>query len=295
MAIGRVLIANRGEIAVRIARPAARRDRERRGLLGRRRATRRTSAPPITRSASGRPRRRESYLSRAGASSMRRARRGATPCIPATASSRNAPALPRACDAAGLIFVGPPADVMERMGSKIGARALDAGRRRARSCRASRPRDQSDDGVLAAAPRPRLPVLVKASAGGGGKGMRIVRARRRGRRVDRRGAARGDGGVRRRHALRRAADRASAARRDPGLRRRARQRRAPLRARVLGSAPPSEGHRGEPVAGGQRRTCARAWAKPRSRRRARPAIATRARSSSCSKAAATTRASTSSR
>ena len=38
------------------------------------------------------------------------------------------------------------------------------------------PTDQSDDGVAAAARRIGLPLLVKASAGGGGKGMRIVRA-----------------------------------------------------------------------------------------------------------------------
>ena len=59
--------------------------------------------------------------------------------------------------------------------------------------------------------------------------------------VDRGGAARGDGRVRRRHALRRAADRAAAPRRDPDLRRRARQRRPSLRARVLGPAAAPEG------------------------------------------------------
>ena len=71
-----------------------------------------------------------------------------------------------------------------------------------------------------------LPALIKASAGGGGKGMRRVRRRRVRRRGDPGGAARSAGRVRRRHALRRAARRAAAARRGPGVRRRPRSRRS---------------------------------------------------------------------
>ncbi len=63
---------------------------------------------------------------------------------------------------------------MERMGSKIGARALMQ-RAGVPIVPGDTPRDQSDDGVLAAARGLGYPVLVKASAGGGGKGMRIVR------------------------------------------------------------------------------------------------------------------------
>jgi acetyl/propionyl-CoA carboxylase alpha subunit len=72
-----------------------------------------------------------------------------------------------------LVFVGPSADVMERMGSKIGSRALmqAAG---VPVVPGEVPRDQTDRGVLAAARTLGYPVLVKASAGGGGKGMRIV-------------------------------------------------------------------------------------------------------------------------
>ena len=102
------------------------------------------------------------------------------------------------------------------------------------------------------------------------------------------GAPRSAGGVRRRHAVRRAADRAAAPRRGPDLRRSPRPRRAPLRARVLGPAPPSEGHRREPVAGadaGAARADDRARRWPR---RGRPATGTPARSSSWSRGAATT-------
>ena len=63
-------------------------------------------------------------------------------------------ALPLACEEAGLIFIGPPARVMERMGSKIEARALmqSAG---VPIVPGDTPRDQSDDGVPAA-PAPGL-------------------------------------------------------------------------------------------------------------------------------------------
>ena len=80
----------------------------------------------------------------------------------------------RSCDQAGLVFVGPPAAVIERMGSKIAARALmiAAGVPVVPGVTAE---DQSDEGILAAAERVGFPVVVKASGGGGGKGMRVVR------------------------------------------------------------------------------------------------------------------------
>ncbi len=75
----------------------------------------------------------------------------------------------RACEAAGAVFIGPPGDVIERMGSKISARKLmiDAG---VPVVPGLTPRDQSDDGIAAAVEEVGYPALVKASAGGGGKG-----------------------------------------------------------------------------------------------------------------------------
>jgi acetyl/propionyl-CoA carboxylase alpha subunit len=79
----------------------------------------------------------------------------------------------RAAAAAGLVFVGPPANVIEQMGSKIEAKRV--------AVRAGVPvvpgydgDDQSDARFMAEAARIGFPVMVKASAGGGGKGMREV-------------------------------------------------------------------------------------------------------------------------
>jgi len=76
---------------------------------------------------------------------------------------------------AGLAFVGPPGDVHRRMGDKKGARRLMAA--------AEVPvvpgydgDDQQDATLLAAAERIGWPVMLKPSRGGGGKGMRVVRA-----------------------------------------------------------------------------------------------------------------------
>ena len=78
------------------------------------------------------------------------------------------------CAAAGLAFVGPPPDAIRRMGSKVGAREIMAA--------AGVPMVPGvsgaglDDAALrAAAEGIGFPLLIKASAGGGGKGMRLVR------------------------------------------------------------------------------------------------------------------------
>ncbi|MDQ1567043.1 MAG: propionyl-CoA carboxylase alpha chain [Actinomycetota bacterium] len=84
--------------------------------------------------------------------------------------AENAP-FAEACLKAGLIWVGPPPSAMESMGSKIEARRLmeAAGVPVVPGATLS----PSED-VLAAGERVGYPLLVKASAGGGGKGMRLV-------------------------------------------------------------------------------------------------------------------------
>jgi 3-methylcrotonyl-CoA carboxylase alpha subunit len=81
----------------------------------------------------------------------------------------------RRCAAEGIVFVGPTAEMMEAMGSKSGSKALME--------KAGVPLvpgyhgEAQDDKTLAdAANKIGYPVLAKASAGGGGRGMRIVRS-----------------------------------------------------------------------------------------------------------------------
>jgi 3-methylcrotonyl-CoA carboxylase alpha subunit len=87
--------------------------------------------------------------------------------------SENA-ALAEACEQAGIVFVGPSSSVIARMGSKIEARRVmeSAG---IPVVPGETPEDQSDEGLRGAIEHIGVPVLVKASAGGGGKGMRTVR------------------------------------------------------------------------------------------------------------------------
>ncbi|ANZ42880.1 acetyl/propionyl-CoA carboxylase subuit alpha [Lentzea guizhouensis] len=78
-----------------------------------------------------------------------------------------------ACEAAGVVFVGPPASAIDAMGDKIRAKLTVSaagvpvvpGRTR---------ENMSDDEIVDAALEIGFPVLLKPSAGGGGKGMRLV-------------------------------------------------------------------------------------------------------------------------
>jgi acetyl/propionyl-CoA carboxylase alpha subunit len=79
-----------------------------------------------------------------------------------------------ACTRAGLAFVGPPADVMRALGSKTGARAIME-RAGVPVVPGAVPPSQSDADIAAAVATVGFPALLKAAAGGGGKGMRVVR------------------------------------------------------------------------------------------------------------------------
>ena len=80
-----------------------------------------------------------------------------------------------ACERAGLVFIGPPASAIRAMGSKSAAKALleNAGVPLVPGYHGD---SQDADYLEEQAARIGYPVLIKASAGGGGKGMRIVTA-----------------------------------------------------------------------------------------------------------------------
>ena len=82
------------------------------------------------------------------------------------------PALPRACQEAGITFIGPPAEAMESLGSKTAGRQLA---RRVEVPTVPGTNDPTDKAqAQALAQSMGYPVLLKAVAGGGGKGMRLV-------------------------------------------------------------------------------------------------------------------------
>jgi 3-methylcrotonyl-CoA carboxylase alpha subunit len=76
--------------------------------------------------------------------------------------------------AAGIVFIGPPVAAIQTMGDKIAAKTAVSSFGVPVVPGISRP-GLTDDDLIAGAPDVGFPVLVKPSAGGGGKGMRVVR------------------------------------------------------------------------------------------------------------------------
>ena len=197
----------------------------------------------------------------------------------ATGSCPRAPYLAEVCEACHIKFIGPSADVIRLMGDKARARRVMKKAGVPVLPGSDGPVDSEERG-LKIAKDIGFPVIIKAAAGGGGRGMRIVRA------VDELGAgpqdraARGAGGLRRRRRLPREVHRRAAPHRVPDPRRPPRQRRPPRRARVLDPAPPPEADRGGAVGGAHREAAAQAREDGGRRRHARCSTPTPARSSS---------------
>src|SRR5262245_12938761 len=165
MAVGKLLVANRGEIASRIIRTcrsmgivtvAVFSDADR-------------DAPFVAQADESVPlggaTPAESYL-RADALVDAARRTGADALHPGYGFLAESPDLARRCSAAGVLFVGPPADVLTAMGSKLAAKARMA----AAGVPVLPAVDVSTfgpDALQQAAESIGWPVLVKASAGGG--------------------------------------------------------------------------------------------------------------------------------
>src|SRR5215468_6098008 len=168
----KILIANRGEIAVRIIRAcrelgiksvAVFSEVDRNSLHVRLA----DEAYPIGPAPS-----RESYLCIDKLMDVAR-RAGCDALHPGYGFLAENPALPRACSETALTFIGPPAEAMEALGSKTAGRTLARGVDVPVVPGTNDPIENPAE-VQALAQRMGYPVLLKAIAGGGGKGMRLV-------------------------------------------------------------------------------------------------------------------------
>ena len=172
--IRRLLIANRGEIARRILRACRELGIETVAVYSDADA----GAPHVSEADRavriGPPPARESYLN-INAILEAAAASGADAIHPGYGFLSERAPFVRAVETAGLIFVGPPASALDKMGAKTGARALMAGAG-VPVVPGEAPADQSDAALTAAATRVGFPVLLKPAAGGGGIGMKAVHA-----------------------------------------------------------------------------------------------------------------------
>jgi acetyl/propionyl-CoA carboxylase alpha subunit len=172
IAIDKVLVANRGEIALRVMRTC-----RAMGISTVAVCSDADADAPFVRFADeavriGAPPARESYL--VIPSLLEAARRtGAQAIHPGYGFLSENPLFAEAVADAGLVFIGPPAHVIRALGSKQAAKRL--------AQKAGVPvvpgyHGDEQHRLLDEAREIGFPLLVKASAGGGGKGMRIVRA-----------------------------------------------------------------------------------------------------------------------
>ena len=168
----KVLIANRGEIAVRIIRTL-----DRLGIASVAVYSDADAGAPHVRAAReavriGPPPAAASYLNIDAIIAAALAT-GAEAVHPGYGFLAENAAFARACAAAGLVFVGPPPGAIEAMGDKIAGKATVAAAGVPVVPGTGKP-GMSDEELIISLNGPVFPLLVKPSAGGGGKGMRVV-------------------------------------------------------------------------------------------------------------------------
>jgi acetyl-CoA carboxylase biotin carboxylase subunit len=173
---GRVLIANRGEIALRILRACRRMGIS--AVVAYSEADRDSRAVQLADEAIcvGPAESRRSYLSAASIISAAVVT-GCEAIHPGYGFLSEDDSFAEMTRAHGLTFIGPPPEVLERFASKAGTREL-LGRHGLPTIPGSQGMLRDDAHALDEAERIGYPVLIKPSAGGGGKGMRMVRTPR---------------------------------------------------------------------------------------------------------------------
>jgi acetyl-CoA carboxylase, biotin carboxylase subunit len=172
----RILIANRGEIALRILRTCRRMGVG--AVVAYSEADRDTRAVQLADEAIciGPAEARRSYLSAPAILSAALVT-GCDAIHPGYGFLSEDDAFAEMTRAHGLTFIGPPPEVLERFASKAGTRQLLA-RHGLPTIPGSEGMLGDDEHALAEAERIGYPVLIKPSAGGGGRGMRMVRSPR---------------------------------------------------------------------------------------------------------------------
>jgi acetyl-CoA carboxylase biotin carboxylase subunit len=168
----KVLIANRGEIAVRVARTC--REMGIGTVVVYSTADRDSAAVQLADESIhiGPAPARRSYLNAASILEAALAT-GSEAIHPGYGFLSEDPDFADACEGNGITLIGPPAQVMTRLGSKISARALMSEVGLPLLPGSLDPLDAATARELAE--RIGYPVIVKASAGGGGRGMRVIR------------------------------------------------------------------------------------------------------------------------
>ena len=168
-----ILIANRGEIACRVIRTARRLGIRTVAVYSEADAGALHVALADEAALLGPAPARDSYLAADKVIAAARAA-GAQAIHPGYGFLSENAEFAEACAAAGVVFIGPPVSAIRAMGSKAESKRL-MGAAGVPMVPGYHGDDQGDEALAAAARQAGFPVLVKASAGGGGKGMRVVR------------------------------------------------------------------------------------------------------------------------
>jgi 3-methylcrotonyl-CoA carboxylase alpha subunit len=168
----KILIANRGEIACRVMRTARRMGVATVAVYSEADAGALHVAMADEARLIGPPPARQSYLDAAAIIAAAK-ETGAEAIHPGYGFLSENAEFAEACAASGIVFIGPPAAAMRAMGSKAAAKALmqQAGVPVVPGYHGD---DQDPARLQQEAEKIRFPVLIKASGGGGGRGMRIV-------------------------------------------------------------------------------------------------------------------------
>ena len=168
----KILIANRGEIALRVMRTAKRLGYETVAVYSTADAKARHVGEADQAVWIGESQPSQSYL-RIDAIVAAAKASGADAVHPGYGFLAENAEFAKACRDAGLVFIGPSPEAIHAMGHKAGAK--DIMQKAGVPCVPGyQGEDQSDDAMLAAAKRIGFPVMIKAVAGGGGRGMRLV-------------------------------------------------------------------------------------------------------------------------